>query len=123
MATQPTGLSDAELEAARLEIDDPLSMPNLCMDKPPAELTPEIVGEYHLPESHGLVWCCHCQGHHHRNGFVVTNATGLHYLLGSKCGPDHYGFEFRFAISNQKAKVRRRGVLDRIKGICATAPV
>lgn len=121
MATQHIALSDAELEAARLEIEDPYSMPRICMDKPSSELTPEIVGEYHLPESHDLVWCCHCQGHHHRNGFVITNSTDKHYLLGSQCGPVHYGLEFKFALNAQKAKVKRRGVLDRLKVICITA--
>jgi hypothetical protein len=123
MATQPAPLSDEELYAARLEIDDPLAMPNLCMDRPPRELTPEIVGEYHLPAESDFIWCCHCQGHHHRNGFVITNATGKNYLLGSDCGPKHYDLSFKLARREHTAKVKRRGVLERLKAIVATAPV
>jgi len=123
MDAESTGLSDAELSAARLEIDDPLSMPNLCRDKPPADLAPEIVGEYHLPTGTDFIWCCHCQGHHHLNGFVITNETGRHYLLGSDCGPKHYDLSFKLARRTHQLKVRRRGVLDRLNAIVAMAPV
>jgi len=123
MASQSAPLSDAELSAARLEIDDPLTMPNLCLDKPSADLPPEIVGEYHLPSDNDFIWCCHCQGHHHLNGFVITNSTGRNYLLGSECGPKHYDLSFRFARREHRAKVRRKGVLDRLKAIVATAPL
>jgi hypothetical protein len=122
MDAESTGLTDAELSAARLEIDDPLSMPNLCRDKPPAELAPEIVGEYHLPPGTDFIWCCHCQGHHHRNGFVITNSTRQHYLLGSDCGPKHYDLSFKLARRHHQLKVRRRGILDRLHAIVATAP-
>lgn len=121
MATDATPLSDDELSKARLEIDDPLSLPNLSMEKPPADLTPEIVGEYHLPAVADLIWCCHCQGHSHRNGFAITNSTGNHYLLGSECGPKHYGLSFVFAARDHKAKVKRKGVLERMKAIWASA--
>jgi hypothetical protein len=122
MAPQPAQLSDDELSSARLEIDDPLSLPNLSLERPPADNPPEIVGEYHLPQGHDLVWCCHCQSHSHRNGFAVTNSTGQQYLLGSECGPKHYGFAFEFAARDHKAKVKRKGILDRLKAIVATAP-
>jgi len=123
MATQPAPLSDEELYAARLEIEDPLALPNLCSDKPPADLAPEIVGEYHLPTGSDFQWCCHCQGHHHRNGFVITNVTGKQYMLGSKCGPEHYGLSFKLAAREHSAKMKRRGVLERLRGIIATAPL
>jgi hypothetical protein len=122
MATQPAQMSDEQLSSARLEIDDPLSLPNLSLERPPADLPPEIVGEYHLPGSHDLVWCCHCQSHSHRNGFAVTNSTGTNYLLGSECGPKHYGFTFAYAARDHKAKVKRKGILDRMKAIWAAAP-
>ena len=123
MATQTAHMSDAELSEARLEIDEPLSIPNLCLEKPPPDLPPEIVGEYHLAAGNEFIWCCHCQGHHHLNGFVITNATGRHYLLGSDCGPKHYYLSFKLARRHHKEKVRRRGVLDRLNAIVATAPV
>jgi hypothetical protein len=122
MATNPARMSDVELSAARLEIDDPLSLPNLSLDRPSPDLTPEIVGEYHLPSSHDLVWCCHCQSHSHRNGFAVANSTGHHYLLGSECGPKHYGLSFVFAARDHKQKVKRKGILDRMRAIWASAP-
>lgn len=115
-------MTDAELSSARLEIDDPLALPNLSLERPPGDDPPEIVGEYHLPQGHDLLWCCHCQSHSHRNGFAVTNSTGQQYLLGSECGPKHYGFAFEFAARDHKAKVKRKGVLDRLRAIVATAP-
>lgn len=121
MATLTAALSDEQLSATRLEIDDPLAMPRLSHEKPCAELTPEIVGEYHLAKDSPRLWCCHCQGHRHHNGFVLTNSGGANYLIGSKCGPDHYGLSFKFAEREHRAKVKRKGVLDRLKGICATA--
>lgn len=123
MATQPSTLTDQELYGARLEIDDPMAMPNLCMERPPADLPPEIVGEYHLPPGTDFIWCCHCQGHHHRNGFVITNLTQKHYLLGSECGPKHYDLSFKLAAREHKAKVKRKGVLERMKAIWANGPV
>jgi hypothetical protein len=121
MATQSAALSDEQLSATRLEIDDPLAMPRLSVEKPCADLEPQIVGEYHLGKDQPRLWCCHCQGHRHHNGFVITNSGGANYLIGSKCGPDHYGLSFKFAEREHKAKVKRKGVLDRLKGICETA--
>jgi hypothetical protein len=44
-------------------------------------------------------------------------------LLGSECGPKHYDLSFKLARREHTAKVKRRGVLDRLKAIVATAPV
>lgn len=121
MATLTAALSDEQLSATRLQIDDPLATPRLSLEKPCADLTPKIVGEYHLAKDNPRLWCCHCQGHRHHNGFVITNSGGANYLIGSKCGPDHYGLSFKFAEKEHKAKVKRKGVLDRLKSICATA--
>lgn len=121
MATRSAHLTDEELSAARLQIDDPLATPRLSLEKPSADLTPAIVGEYHLSKDHPRLWCCHCQGHRHHNGFVITNEGGANYLIGSKCGPDHYGLSFSFAQREHKAKVQRKGVLERLAAICAAA--
>lgn len=121
MATQSAHLTDEQLSAARLQIDDPLATPRLSTAKPSAELTPSIVGEYHFSDEHPKLWCCHCQGHRHRNGFVITNETGSHHMLGSKCGPDHYGLSFTLAKQDHKAKVQRKGVLERLHAICEIA--
>jgi hypothetical protein len=96
-------------------------MPRLSLEKPSADLTPSIVGEYHLSKDHPRLWCCHCQGHRHHNGFVITNEGGFNYLIGSKCGPDYYGLSFSFAQRDHKAKVQRKGVLERLAAICAAA--
>lgn len=121
MATQSAHLTDEQLSATRLQIDEPLATPRLSLDKPAADLTPAIVGEYHLSSEHPRLWCCHCQGHRHHNGFVITNQTGLAYMIGSKCGPDHYGLSFSLARREHKAKVQRKGVLERLAAICAAA--
>lgn len=121
MATLTAALSDEQLSATRLEIDDPLAVPRLSSEKPAADLTPAIVGEYHLSKEHPRLWCCHCQGHRHHNGFVITNETGSNYMIGSKCGPEHYGLSFSFAQREHKAKVQRKGVLERLASICAAA--
>ena len=121
MTTLPAHLTDEQLSVARLEIDDPLALPRLSSDKPSADLTPAIVGEYHLPEEHPRLWCCHCQGHRHHNGFVITNKEGFNYLIGSACGPKHYGLSFSFAKRQHKEKVQRKGVLERLNAICANA--
>jgi len=121
MVTQSAQLSDEQLSVARLQIDDPLATHHLCLEKPSADLTPAIVGEYHLSKDHPRLWCCHCQGHRHHNGFVITNESGSSYLIGSRCGPDHYGLSFSLAEREHKAKVRRKGVLERLNSICANA--
>lgn len=121
MATQSAHLTDEQLSAARLQIDEPLATPRLSLEKPSADLKPAIVGEYHLSKDHPRLWCCHCQGHRHHNGFVITNEGGSNYLIGSKCGPDHYGLSFSFAQQEHKANVQRKGVLERLAAICATA--
>jgi hypothetical protein len=54
---------------------------------------------------------------------VITNASGKNYLLGSDCGPKHYDLSFKLARREHTAKVKRRGVLERLKAIVATAPV
>jgi hypothetical protein len=43
-------------------------------------------------------------------------------LLGSDCGPKHYDLSFKLARREHTAKVKRRGVLERLKSIVATAP-
>lgn len=121
MATQSAHLTDEQLSAARLQIDDPLATARLSLEKPSADLTPTIVGEYHISKDHPRLWCCHCQGHRHHNGFVITNEGGFNYLIGSKCGPDHYGLSFSFAQRDHKAKVQRKGVLERLAAICTAA--
>lgn len=121
MATAPRRLTDDQLANARLEIDDPLAIPSLSKDRPSADLTPEIVGEYHLTGDHDAIWCCHCQAHRHRNGFIVTNATGANHLIGSTCGPKHYGLSFNFARTQHRTLTRRKAILERLRSICAAA--
>jgi hypothetical protein len=121
MTSAPRRLTDDQLADARLEIDDPLAFANLTNDRPSADLTPEIVGEYHLPSDHDAIWCCHCQAHRHRNGFVITNSTSFNHLIGSTCGPNHYGLSFSFARTQHRTLTRRKAILERLRNICAVA--
>jgi hypothetical protein len=121
METSPRRLTDEQLAVTRLEIEDPLAVSHLSFERPPADLPPEIIGEYHLPTSGNPIWCCHCQAHRHWNGFVITNGTGTKYLIGSACGPNHYELSFQFAANQHRTLTRRKAVLDRLQTICAAA--
>lgn len=116
-------LTDKQLADARLEIDDPELLPNLSKDRPDAQLEPQIIGEYHLGRGHEPIWCCHCQAHRHWNGFVVSNATQKNYLIGSTCGPKHYGLSFSLARNQHQTLSRRKAVLERFRNICITSDI
>ncbi len=121
MQTSARRLSDEQLATAQLEVPDPCTLPDLSRERPNADLTPEIIGEYHLANDVEPIWCCHCQASRHRNGFVITNGTGKHFLLGSTCGPEHYGLSFAFARRQHSDLAKRKGVLARLNAILATA--
>ena len=115
-------MTDEQLRAAQLEIDDPMSLPNLRSGPPDQALTPEIVGEYHLADAELGVRCCHCPTKQkHQNGFAITNATGNVYLIGSTCGPTHYNLSFTQAKRQHSERVKRKNILTRIDLICACA--
>lgn len=121
MGTNSRRLTDEQLLSASLLIEDPMAVDRLCRDRPDQELEPAIVGEYHLPTSDPAVWCCHCQGHRHWNGFVVENSTEYRYLIGSHCGPKHYELNFAQAKNRHSDLVHRKGALERIDRLVAIA--
>lgn len=111
---QQRRLSDAELATTALDIENPMATENLSRDRPDANLQPSIIGEYHRPRTEDAIWCCHCQGHRHWNGFVVENETGNRYLIGSHCGPKHYELSFAAARRQHKDLKQRQGLGRRL---------
>ncbi|MCR5872265.1 hypothetical protein LRS12_17060 [Sphingomonas sp. J344] len=112
-------MTDAELASAVLDIEDPMAVERLSRSRPDANLQPSIVGEYHRPVSEDALWCCHCQGHRHWNGFVVENETGNRYMIGSHCGPKHYELSFAAARRQHNELKQRQGLFLRLAAILA----
>lgn len=121
--------TDEQLASAEFRFRDPLAVENLCRDRPNPELEPEILGDYDLTPPGGKaanpeapwIWCSHCQGARHWRGFVITNATGLRYLIGSRCGPLHYGATFTGAQNAFTDRSRRADLVRRLGRIAAAA--
>lgn len=115
-------LTDQQLLQTDLRVDDPASLPNLSSERPDPELAPVVVGDYHLPTTSEPLRCCHCKQHtRHWNGFVITNETGQNYLIGSSCGPLHYGVSFTHAKQDFKGEKDRQFQLKQIASILVNA--
>lgn len=110
-------LTDAELAATVLDIEDPLGIENLSRARPDASLQPIIIGEYHRQTTEQAIWCCHCQAHRHWNGFVIENGTGNRYVIGSHCGPKHYELSFASARRQHTDLKQRQGLGRRLTEI------
>lgn len=113
-------LTDGQLASAILEIDDPMTVERLALERPDPDLLPEILFEFHRPSMSERVWCCHCQARRPRNGFVIENETGNRYLIGSTCGPKYYELSFAQAQRQHEELKQRRGLRVRIDAIVAS---
>lgn len=96
-----------------------MQVENLSRERPDPDLSPSIIGEYHRPKTESPIWCCHCQGHRHWNGFVIENQTGFRYVIGSHCGPKHYDLSFAAARRQHKDLKQRQGLFHRLSAILA----
>lgn len=129
-APQYRRYSDGELLAAEFRIEDPLSIEGLCNERPDPELVPEILGEYDRTPPGGRranpdepwLWCCHCQGARHWRGFVITNATGARFMIGSRCGLKHYEASFKGSHNIYREQASRKGILERFHDLLRRAP-
>lgn len=92
-------------------VKDPQLVSGLVQEKPDPADNPRIVGRYNVRPKGGReknrngpwLFCAHCQAHTHWEGYVLAGKDGKHFLIGSKCGPLHYGAD-RFAIARRKFK-------------------
>ena len=121
--------TDEQLASVDLKVHDPMAVENLSSAKPDPYLTPEILGEYDITPAGGRaanpdgpwVWCSHCQAARHWRGFVITNATNARHLIGSTCGPVHYGVTFAGARNAYTERARRKSLLHQVARYCASA--
>jgi hypothetical protein len=83
----------------------------------------QIESEYDLNHNEEAVRCVHCPQHQrHWHGFVLKDADGNRYLLGSKCGPKAYGADYRLAHESRRRAHRRYMAVARWLRICAALP-
>lgn len=101
-------LTDEQLLSVQWFTDAPLSLPNL------QTVIPLDLGEFQIELAYELsaddapVPCAHCPQHQkHRKGFVLRDGKGRRYLLGSTCGPNAYGSDYRLA-SSARTRMKRR---------------
>lgn len=92
-------------------VKDPQSLQGLVKARPDPAEHPQIVGRYNVRPKGGRdrnrngpwLFCCHCQAHTHWEGYILAAPGGRHFLIGSKCGPLHYGAD-RFAVARRRFK-------------------
>lgn len=111
--------TDAELLAIDLQIDDPRALPNLSATPPDPDWVLQLAGEYHLHKNDPGLRCSYCPTHTiHRNGFVLAREDA-HYVLGSTCGPKHFGLSFNASKRELNEQKDRQSFLRRLRAIAA----
>lgn len=101
-------LTDEQLLLVQWSTDDPMSLPNVHPSIPTDLGEFQIELAYDLAPEDAAVPCAHCPQHQpHRHGFVLRDAQGRRFLLGSTCGPKAYGTDYRLA-SNARTRTKRR---------------
>lgn len=101
-------LTDDQLLLVQWSTDDPTSLPNVHPSIPANLGEFQIELAYDLAPEDAAVPCAHCPQHQpHRHGFVLRDAQGRRFLLGSTCGPKAYGTDYRLA-SNARTRTKRR---------------
>lgn len=90
-------MTDEELLQVQWSTTDPMSLPNV-EQRIPANLGEfEVELGYDLPPEDAVL-CAHCPQHQrHQHGYVIKNAQGRRFLLGSICGPKAYGADYGIA--------------------------
>lgn len=112
-------LSDAELIGTELQIGDPRALPNLSANPPDPNGLFNLAGEYHLPNNDPGLRCSYCPTHTiHRNGFALAG-EGHHFVLGSTCGPKHFGLSFAASKRELSEQKDRQSYLLRLRAIAA----
>ena len=109
-------LSDDELLAADLRIDDPQTLDNLLDAPPETDEVPEIEFEYDTRMTDiGMVRCIHCKktAKNHNRGFVLRFADGRRMLFGKDCGEKQYGAVFTLAKRDFRSASKRKALLER----------
>lgn len=101
-------LTDEQLLLVQWSTNDPMSLPNIHPSIPKDLGEFQIELAYDLAPEDSAVPCAHCPQHQpHRHGFVLRDAQGRRFLLGSTCGPKAYGTNYRLA-SNARTQMKRR---------------
>lgn len=114
-------LTDSQLLSQRLLFTAHDQLPAICPDKPDQDLSPIVIGKIELPKSEDQLRCRHCKTPF-REGFLVTNSTGLNYVIGSNCGPKYYNSdEFRLSKGRLTAEIDRQKALRSLQAIVAAA--
>lgn len=110
---EPRSLSDEELLGREFTTADPGSIEGLSTDPPSVDQPLLFLMEYHLGADEAQVRCCACERKtEHSNGFVVEAGSHRH-LIGSSCGPKHFGLKFGQGRSELKSAVKRQRQLRR----------
>jgi len=107
-------LTDTQLLEVQWVTDNPSALPDRQPTVPPDLGEFQIEMAYDLSPQDDPVPCAHCPQHQkHRHGFVLRDAEGRRYLLGSTCGPKAYGSDYRVASNARKRAERRWKALTR----------
>ena len=115
-------LDDDELLATRWFTDSPRSLPNL-QDTIPSGVIAWPVLEYQLGPADEAVRCAHCVQHQrHRHGFAAGDKDGNHYLLGSHCGPEAFGADYRVRSNARQKAFRRYEILRSVEEVKTELP-
>ncbi|MEH2504966.1 hypothetical protein V1290_003777 [Bradyrhizobium sp. AZCC 1578] len=115
MATKPkhfTKLTDAELRARQLEIDDPHDQPNLTNHIPEGVSPVRILNVYRFSKWPAeKAYCSKCEARRHRDGFTVELDDGTSAILGSKCGADLWGESWHDVSAQFDLELERAGTI------------
>jgi len=102
-------------------VKNPQKLPGLVREKPNASEHPRIVGRYNVRPKGGRdrnrngpwLFCNHCQQAKHWEGYVLSAPDGKRFLIGSECGPLHYGAKRFTAARNAFKQIEERDSLRR----------
>lgn len=114
LITHWDNLSDDQLLALELEIDDPRTLAGLVFEVPDGDEEPHVEFKYDLRGQEVEEFSC-VHGHHrHKAGFVMKKGNAR-FMVGHICGKSIYGEDFERYKADYDAAVNRRDTLVRVR--------
>lgn len=116
-------LSDKELRQQALKLSDPYEQRDLAWEIPAGVTLLDILNLYTFDQwPKQKVYCVHCRGHHHKNGFTALLSNGQRVLLGSKCGGELFDESWTDAEKRMKERTDRQWELAQLDRLKAALP-